>query len=246
MYRVPRRSLAIALALSCAASTARAGILHLRWDACGTDGATATSFACDTNTGSHQLIGSFQSPIALSDFGGMLAFVAFTFSGGALPEWWNAWALSPSPCRGGAFTTNFFHDDSWTACGDFWNGLANGGISTYAPDGLHQAPGCTSYILKIAVAAPVGALAAGQETFGFRVIISNAKTVGAGACGGCTLAGNIELVRLDLDTASGPQPAVQIEGSSDGGHLAVWQSPATCQSVPVRNRTWGAIKSLYR
>ena len=94
--------------------------------------------------------------------------------------------------------------------------------------------------------ANVGPIVADKEYFAFRIAVNHSRTVGTPSCAGCGAGANIEIVRLDLDTTSGPQPAVRLEGSADGRHLATWQTAAVCASVPLRNLTWGAIKSLYR
>jgi hypothetical protein len=71
--------------------------------------------------------------------------------------------------------------------------------------------------------------------------------VGAGACGGC--AGSVCLViqMLNVTTPVLGNNMFLSGGTTPGSNMATWQgSGADCNLVPVRNRSWGEVKALYR
>jgi hypothetical protein len=105
----------------------------------------------------------------------------------------------------------------------------------------------------------------GTEYYSIKLRITNAKTVGDGACGGCP-----EPVCLVLNTVRiaqpAPLPTFNIYDPRDSNY-ASWQTPWVCGGVcciaietgevsnpqlpdciptPVEPRTWGLLKSLYR
>ena len=75
----------------------------------------------------------------------------------------------------------------------------------------------------------------------FKVVISHAKTVGAGSCGGCSDGATLYLasVKLDQHTGVGDYTYTQPLGRA----YVTWQGGSP---VPTRKSTWGAVKSLYR
>jgi len=83
------------------------------------------------------------------------------------------------------------------------------------------------------------------EYFSFNLVIDHAKTVGTGACGGC--AGAVCLV-LQLIHVTTPVSSYMLGNpTSPGSNMAHWQgSGADCNSVPVKNKTWGEVKAMYR
>ena len=51
-------------------ATAAAGWVNLSWDDCGSHGASMRTFACNTNGGSHTLVGSFVAPSGIDSLNG--------------------------------------------------------------------------------------------------------------------------------------------------------------------------------
>lgn len=90
-------------------------------------------------------------------------------------------------------------------------------------------------------------LQADTEYFSFNLVIDHAKTVGAGACGGC--AGSVCLLFQTINITT-PVLANNIfigNATTPGSNMAHWQGTgADCNLVPVKNRTWGEVKALYR
>src|SRR6185369_12251151 len=103
----------------------------LRWSHCfgeGTGLATRT-FACDTNAGSEELIGSFALGGDMADVSGneivVDVFTGYPYvrmpvppsGGGPLPEWWKF--KNTGTCRQTALTTAFVADAANVVCQDW-------------------------------------------------------------------------------------------------------------------------------
>ena len=72
---------------------------------------------------------------------------------------------------------------------------------------------------------------------------------GVGSCAGCLRGACLVLNSVQLGRLPGASPTLVTVVPTSGGTpgIATWQNGhAECAAVPVRNRTWGAIKSLYR
>jgi hypothetical protein len=89
-----------------------------------------------------------------------------------------------------------------------------------------------------------GPILSGSEYFLFNLMLDNTTTVGASACAGCSEPATVVFSGLLLQRL-GQYPI----GFSfpDRSNVVTWQSAsASCRPEPARNRTWGAIKALYR
>jgi hypothetical protein len=116
-------------------------------------------------------------------------------------------------------------------------------------------------------------LVAGQEYFFFNLIITHAKTVGTGACGGCLQPACIFLSAADLLFPTANNVKLDRGANFSGSQWVSWQRGyprnilQTCQATgggifcldpstyfdvvpysptPARTSTWGAVKALYR
>ncbi len=276
----------LVVALATAAGAEPGG--NISWDQCWPEGGSATKFfACNTNTGSAELVGSFQLAADMADFIGISIILdGGTADGNPLPDWWQL--FNASACRQTALTCSFdFSASPRTACTDPWQGLAQGGIAAYQTELFPPpmpinvpAPDVLRIKLAGALLSPV-ALSAGVEYYGYRMQIQYTKSVGDGACAGCARGLCLELTQLRASSNSGPGAGLdQVfyygypdypftpENSSQPRNPGIvsWEcasghwtfnsaypaytvfscdSIANC-SVPVRNRTWGSIKALYR
>ena len=243
--------------LAGATDVTHAGMLNLRWDACRGDGGMMNrSFACHTNTGSHQLVGSFISPVDISNPAGNEIIVDVAVAGGSLPAWWQF--RNQGSCRLSALTATFIASVNAIECIDWASGQAVGGIADYTVDFF--GPGSARIRMASAIPPAFYDLFAGQEYFSFNLLISNAKTVGAGACAGCDLGACIAWKYLKVTSAIPGsdvilQPTVNASDSDDrlatwqGGVGVVYQGPAALncpRATPVRGTSWGAVKALYR
>ena len=263
-----RRAL-LALALGClftaAAADAQPYGVALRWNHCFGEGTGLVSraFACDTNAGFEELIGSFAinedmpnvngNEIVVDVFTGAppyccaprpnsLVGVAMPAppAGGPLPEWWKF--RSPGTCRQTALTPFFVADPTHAVCQDWAMGQQVGGLAAYNID--FRGPGSARIIAAVAVPpAALQSLHTGSEYYSFTLRISHAKTVGAGACGGCDTPMYLVLTHINVTTSVPAEDRV-CSGPLNGvdSDFVIW-SPAP---VPTRSTTWSAVKALYR
>jgi hypothetical protein len=270
MRTIMRRALACLLtatALMAAASLAHANPgIAMRWDQCYGDGGVSNkNFACDTNNGSETLVVSFKPPTDLDQVSGNEIQLYLQAPGSALPSWWQFKNLGS--CRTTSLSLNSNASANAVACLDEFAGNATTGIGGY-----NTAFGSASTVrLDIAEAVPATVLAtlsANQEYFALNIVIDHRKTVGAGACSGCVtpmclVLSHVYLTRVNnlpniqLTDLLGPNsqtvgwqgasPVVAFSpGCNDFLCLPYWYVQSCSLPTPVRNQTWGAIKSLYR
>ena len=243
--------------------------VNLRWDRCYADGgASNKTFACNTNAGQDQLVGSFELAQPLSRIVTEEFVVDVHSASAVLPAWWNM--VNAGTCRPLSFDLLNFPSSDPSSCAQWIVYPSGGGIASYAiggqgPDHVRVTGAVTSHL-------PV-TLAAGLEYFGFRFTLGHEKTVGPGACGGCSTPVCIFLSRVAFYAFGGTNAALYLDDGANwqGSQYVTWQSgyPVDVQracdpSVPnctlqytsfgcvpysatdARHSTWGAVKALYR
>ena len=246
MRRLP--SLCTGLLLLAASSAQAAQGVNIRWTNCLGDGGTFNrNFACNTNSGSHLLVGSFMLGQARAQISGTDAIVDIATANASLPNWWALW--NAGSCRQSAMTINATIHPMAVNCVDWAQDQASVGVATYTMG----SNGPTSARIRIVTGvapANVQDLFAAEEYFAFHVTLSNAKTVGTGACAGCSVPVCLRLASIKL---ASPLPAsnnVTVSGATNGtdSNLLTWQNgSAIClAATPTRTGTWGEVKSLYR
>ena len=226
---------------------ATAAGFDLRWDACAADGGVANKdFACDTDAGSHRLVGSFLLDQPLAD----VAFIEVTLdfivaNDQVVPVWWEFF-----DCRLGMLSGNSTWDPSSVNCDDWSLGTGLGGLAGFSHEGS-IAPADTASHRRIIFAAgapsPYPDLDANQDYFLLNLDISDFYTTQPGGCAGCTVPVCIVLNSISLMNST--SQFTVLEGPQvPGGNFATWQggSGASCAAVPAKRTTWGAVKSLYR
>lgn len=245
--------LSVAAAMLLGASSALAGGVNLAWLNClGDGGVQNRTFACNSNTGTNLLVTSFILDADLADVSGNELVLDVLSTSDPVPAWWEF--RLPVNCRSASLGTNFVFTDN--ICLDWAAGQATGGVGSYSgdagPGGWTIDPTVLTRHrrLKIAMAVPptaLGALVANQEYYSTNITINNAKTVGTGACAGCTDPVCIVFNSIKVTT---PVPANDVTlgaPNTPGSNIVTWQAAvADCQLVPTRNTTWGAVKSMYR
>jgi hypothetical protein len=237
----------LALALLLAASTAGAGTLNLRWNACFGDGGVANrNFACDTNSGSQSLVGSFVLPYDVSFVIGNDIVVDVGTAGATLPAWWDF--KNAGTCRQTSLSANLVVPATAVQCTNWTDGSAVILLVSYTEGTF----GPNSARIRIASAMPrTGVdLFANTEFFSFSLLINNLKTVGA--CAGCSLGACINLRALDVKRATSPNDDVHLFPSNVSDGLVTWQGGSGVitgngcpAATPTRNRTWGEVKAIY-
>ena len=234
-------------------SVAHAAGINLAWTDCKGDGGLSNrAFACNVNTGSNALVVSFVAPAGVTGMSGNELVVDVISTTSPLPAWWQM--KNASTCRQNSLSTNFVAPGSLANCLDAWSGQGAGGIGAYtqvAPGGGWTIPTINEaqharMVIAIATASP-GPIDADAEYFSGNILINNAKTVGTGACVGCTEAVCIVLNSLKITQGVGIGDFTLSTPVTAGSNIVTWQGiGADCNAVPVRNATWGAVKSLYR
>lgn len=251
--------MSLVAALLLTASSAMAAGVNLRWTNCFGDAGTQNKVsACASTLGSAgTLVGSFELATAITGDGtpaniggvtGIEGILDLIAAGGALPAWWDYSAPGGTVgCRGNAMALNATISGAAVNCFDWAGGQAAGGLAAYndtgSPAGI---PGHRRIKLGFAVATAVDVPAA-AEMFGFNIVISNAKTTGAGACTGC--ATNVCIVLNSVNVVPGILAGVLLgSGTAPGSNIATWQASVAgdCSGVPTKNATWSQVKSLYR
>lgn len=241
--------LAAVLAIALSASNVKSAGINLSWDDCGAHGVPLRTFACDTNEGSHTLVGSFVAPAGVDSMSANEIAIDVVSAETPLPNWW---MLRTSLCRAGSLKSSFDFTSGPLNCHDYWQGGASGGIVMDPPEGYRAR-------IRAVVALPLGdaritGIPEGTEVYSFKVIIDHAKTAGDGACAGC--AGGVCIV-LNSIRLNQPQsvPGGTIFLSNPATRQdASWQCPGFLTTVgciqkcptPTQARTWGQIKQIFR
>jgi len=247
--------MSVLLALVLVPSVHAAAGVNLRWSRCSGDGGTQNAaFACDTNSGSELLVGSFVLPAPLAQVSGNEASIDLISQDDPLPAWWDF--KNAGTCRLNSLHFNTTANANDVVCLDWAGGHSSGGIGSYTtgtPSSMGSidpslAPQHRRCVMALAVPPDsLRDLLADTEYFSFNLVIDHAKTVGTGACGGC--AGSVCLV-LQLINITTPVLANNIfmgNATTPGSNMAHWQGTgADCNLVPVKNRTWGEVKAMYR
>jgi len=242
--------LCVALLLMSVA-VAQAEQLNIAWTNCIGDGGTVDkTSACTSNNGTAGiLVLSFTPPSGgIPTMSGAEAFLYVATSNGAsaLPKWWDM--FNAGTCRQAALTGNVAISSSAANCFDGWSGAALvGGVIGYTEN--YNGPG--SAMIDCAAAVPATALQNlddASEWFLFNVKIANTASVGT-ACPGCLSPACILFHNLDVTqpvgvgdfhlTASGPRTFATWQGGALG-------APGCPAATPTSNKSWGALKTLYR
>lgn len=241
------------LALSATAALAAPG-LRLQWNSC--SGSNVKVLPCNANTLTNSLVGSYCAPAGTSAVTGNEMVLDLQTATPTIPAWWQM--FTAGSCRPTALSA-VFDGSLETDCTDYWAGQASGGVGTYLVG--YGAPNRARVILVAAVSPDnATALNADERYFSFKLNVSNAKTVGTGACAGCNTDVAIVLNEIkltqpvgvgDFRITAGCDPAPP-NGDTTNGRASFTNNGA--QSVPppgggatsAHPATWGSIKALYR
>ena len=238
------------------------GQLQLAWNDCqADDGQLVTNWACDgASADPIVLAGSFTLTKTMEYF--VATDIAFFFEFPdveEVPEWWHMG--DPPACRSGSFALSLDSQAlprSGASCPDPWSGgsAATGLISEYTVGVTSRFAPPRPDVVRVRLAIARGAqdgvtLVAGQNYMAFRLLIDRRRTVGSGACAGCDAAIQVHFCRL---VVYNNPPAPEGVEAREFGNSESWElrfgptAYGQYESDPtsVKNRTWGAIKSLYR
>ncbi len=242
--------LVVVLLLILGASAAQAATASLSWGpTCWSDpGHTnLAAFACNTNTGEVIMTVSFTPDQDIAHFCRLgLTLYATAWGQLDIPDWWK---LGTGQCRSGTMSVSVdFSAAPQVGCTDAWAGrnafpIVDSYVTTPTPDDPNHYYPPVARLEAEAVIDPVDAphLTAGTEYYGMQVRVSYLRTVGAGACAGCSHPLNWDLVSVALYDCDGSS---QVAGPDYQANGSLTWDPG--MATPARNPTWGAIKSLYR
>jgi hypothetical protein len=234
---------AVGLAVSPALA---ADALFLTWNDCylGATAAANRDFACDTNVGEEDLYCAFTIAQAVNDVIGVEIVVDLQHSAPSLPDWWQF----DTGCHQGSLAAAATFP-SHTACLDMWAGAASAfaGIQGYIAGEPRGGSG-QARIKVVGGVLPQEAVAldATDSYYAARIILRHDKSTGSSSCAGCDQPACLVLNSILVRTL-GTDYLIQT-GGAGAANWARWQggAGADCAAVPVRNRAWGQVKSLYR
>jgi hypothetical protein len=247
-----RRPLLLALVLlaTSAATASGQGGINLFWDRCYADGgATQALFDCSTNTGTGVLIASVILPADLPQFAAALVTIDVWVADGLIPPWWQ---VASGQCRADAVTVSYDPNGfpEIQNCSPIWDSVVPSQLLAIQ-SGLW---GPSMFRVISVAGVPVGwelsKLADGAELVVCRLIVSHTKSVGTDACEGCRSGACFWLREIKLMQPAGvgdftvsSQAVNIVVGHNAEGYMS---APGPTCTTPTLNRTWGAIKTLYR
>jgi hypothetical protein len=232
---------AAALSIGIAAPIARAEGINLSWDDCGSFGVANKAFACDVNDAVFTLVGSFilDAPDSVL---GLSAEVVIDAEPALLPNWWKFPSYNPYPSPPGACQDSgqiLLDDGQSTSCptavidpesGWGYGWFPMSGSPSEALTGITT--GSTSITESVVVP--------GSEYAVLRLTLRPARTIGPGACDGCSTPMTITLSLVTMIRSDGNESHRITDPATR--NVVTWHGLPT----PVLPTTWGAIKRLYR
>ena len=248
------RWLLLLVALSFCAAPAFAQGINLSWDDCGASGSLNKTFACDSNTGIHVLVGSFVTDAYFVSVNGLTASLELMSACPAYPDWWR---MRTGYCRSTSLSASFDFTSGPANCFDYWQGGAIGTASMGDPAG-RRALVTLQCVLPV-LDPRIGPIEEGAHVYAFKMVINNAKTVGPGACAGCQDDMCIVLNSILIHQTPGTPEGNRFLSNPDLSQVVAWQGGqwywnhlepgGNCFGdcpTPTRARTWGQLKGLYR
>jgi len=264
------KQLVLALALLCLTVTtsfAQRGTLTLGWNNCRVNGGGVqnSSFACNTNGGEGDLLVGGFIPSASANLNSL--YLAYLFVDIYQPQftldpWWtfidppvpgcrklSIWGLDPGNASGAVCDRSY-----WSEVGSPWSASRWFNPTYRSNHGTFR----VLVVVDSSVARTTPQIGAGEESFIFGARLGREYSTGAGSCAGCLDPAHLYFAEADFFQTNfdyfvvdGPGPF----GTNlpvNGTKCATWQvqqpqvNGCPSEVVPVRNHTWGALKSLYR
>jgi hypothetical protein len=199
----------------------------LGWSSCYGDGGVRNrAFACDSNIGDHDIVGSFVLDSDLTEVNSTEVVVGIRFGGETLPAWWQF--RNAGSCRMASLTIAAFDG---TNCPDMFLGQASMNIAAYQV-GIPE-PNMARILSVNAVQTALAVeLMAAQEYAAFRLRINSQKTVGTGACEGCTTPACISLESIRVNRVGGSSVLLTDAAYEPESKFLAWQMNPVPDPVP--------------
>ena len=209
-------------------------------------GQSVEAFACDTNTGAHVLVCGLTVGAPIDSVLGVELVVDIQHSASSLPDWWG---FGGADCRAGALRadTDF---GSLATCVDPWLTSTAGGLLGYT-QGMPRGAASQARML-IGFSVPSNqprVLDATDMYYAARIVIDDGATSSCNGCGGaaCLVLNSILIHRPPRPEGTPTSDVLITAPGGNGANWASWQTATVnCMAVPVVNRTWGAVKAMYR
>ena len=239
------------------APAAQAAGLNLAWDHCLPDGGVnVKKFACTSNAGVSEVVGSFIPAQVHPRFVGIEVQVEVQSESTALPDWWQV--FNSGSCRESSISAAMdFTRRPQGGCSDPFGTTAFGGIGAYVtankPRPDYQPRPNSARLMMAAAIMGTSTLSAGTEYYCVWLTIDHESSA-SGACSGCSSPVCLTLSQVTLydDTPIDPnggqsQPPVYERITTVAqNNLIGWQDTGPACQSNVKNKTWGQLKSLYR
>jgi len=229
---------------------AEAQDFSLAWDRCRSEGGTTVkASACDANNGHQTLVGT----LILSEATPVIELELEIMILGScrdlpIPDWWK---IGTGGCREGALSLSHdLSDMPQEVCMDpafspAWRYIQVDTVRN-DPFGCAHRPQVSAVRLRMKVGPLEPVLLEPGEYLAFKLLISNAKSMGPGSCTGCCCGRTfvVTMCRIwktpyDLQNIF-PYNWVQWQS------LNTYEDDLGCAATPVQNRSWGRIRSIYR
>jgi hypothetical protein len=228
---------------------AQADGINLAWgDGCWADNpSTLRTFACDGNTNSFSMTASFSLTQDLTRFSALDAQLDLQSDAPGLPDWWQM--CSAGGCRTGSLSGTADFNISPGGCTYAWPGVVPSALLIWrtfqwcSGNLVFSSPGRAQLFAHFQGPSAGTTIHHGAEYYAFRITVDGQKTTGADACGGCAIPATIVLNQIYLYGGILEPITTPLANT-----CLRWQAGGTtpCSATPVRNMTWGAIKSFYR
>jgi len=225
---------------------ALAGGVNLTWGTgCWQDNPSSLLiFACDTNVGSASMTASFAVDRSTHAFD-LSAKLDIQSDSPQLPDWWQF--ANPLGCRAGSLSASVAFGQAPGGCRVLWPGpvqLSYYWVTAAYPGPYPPVSGSSRARSEVAFhpipdGSPMNLLAA-TEYYAFTMTFDFARTAELRQCTGCTVPLTIVLNDLWVFPYHLTTPLANA--------CLRWQADGVtpCSATPIHNRTWGALKSLYR
>lgn len=242
------------------ATAASAGGVNIGWGNCFLGAGTSSlTNACALSTGSAGTAWVSVVPsVPMTQVVSATAVVDIQAGTPTTPAWW---AVQPGGCRGGAVAMDFAATFDAIDCLSVFQATTDTNIppalnsSVIGVANVLAGVGGPNRIRLISIGSVQPTLAATVDNVSeyavVKLALSRVKSTGGTACAGCNVGAAIVVNEIKLQQPLGQGDQRVVNAADRQGvtyeSSAVGAVPApSIGATPAQNRTWGAVKSLYR
>lgn len=234
--------LVLAASLLASAAFAQSGIILRVGDCAAGSNVQSVVNDCSLNTGNAlDLVVSCVVPMQFDNFVAAMSVIDVQTASATLPDWWR---MDAGGCRAGAFTVegDAAVSPSCPTIWDSFSGMISAGYEQIGVLGSNNG----RFVVATAIPAPGTLPGDGTTEYGVaRIRIQRVHSTGPGACAGCDVHGQVTLREVQFqNTTNTGTMHITVPAHEDPANLVVTYDGQ--YPTPTANRTWGAIKALYR